>query len=39
MDTDLVYRFTVWIAQSRPDDKDFVLAATERLLESHLMEA
>ena len=39
MDTDLLYRFTVWIAQSRPDDMDFVLAATERLLESHLMEA
>jgi len=38
MDTDLLYRFTLWIAQSRPDDKDFVLAAIERVLESHLME-
>lgn len=36
MDLDLLYRFTVWVAQSRPEDKDFVLAATRELLERHL---
>ena len=39
MDADLLYRFTVWIAQSRPEDKDFVLAGIQRVLESHLREA
>jgi len=36
MDLDLLYRFTVWVAQSKPQDKDFVLAATRELLENHL---
>lgn len=39
MDVDLLYRFTVWIAQSRPEEKDFVLAGIQRLLEDHLREA
>ena len=39
MDADLLYRFTVWIAQSRPENKDFVLAGIQRVLESHLREA
>jgi death-on-curing protein len=39
MDLDLLYRFTVWIAQSRPEDKDFVLAATRNLVEGHLQDA
>ena len=36
VDLDFLYRFTLWIAQSRPQDKDFVLAATRELMESHL---
>jgi death-on-curing protein len=39
MDVDLLYRFTVWIAQSKPEEKDFVLAGIQRLLEDHLREA
>jgi len=39
MDLDLLYRFTVWVAQSKPQDKDFVLAATRELLERHLHDA
>ncbi len=39
MDVDLLYRFTVWIAQSKPEEKDFVLAGIRRLLEDHLREA
>ena len=36
VDIDLLYRFTVWVARSKPEDKDFVLAATRELLENHL---
>jgi death-on-curing protein len=36
VDIDLLYRFTVWVAKSKPEDKDFVLAATRELLENHL---
>ena len=39
VDLDLLYRFTVWVAQSKPEDKDFVLAATRELLERHLQKA
>ncbi len=39
IDLDLLYRFTVWVAQSKPQDKDFVLAAARNLLESHLRDA
>ncbi len=39
MELDLLYRFTVWVAQSKPEDKDFVLAATRSLLESHMRDA
>lgn len=39
MDGDLLYRLTVWIARSKPEDKDFVLAGIQRLLESHLQDA
>ncbi len=39
MDLDLLYRFTVWVAQSKPEDKDFVLAGTRSLLESHMRDA
>jgi death-on-curing protein len=36
VDLDVLYRFTLWVAQSKPQDKDFVLAATRELIESHL---
>ena len=39
IDLDLLYRFTVWVARSRPEDKDFVLAAIHRVLETHLRSA
>ena len=39
VDVDLLYRFAVWVAQSKPEDKDFVLAATRDLLESHRQNA
>lgn len=39
IDMDLLYRLTVWIAQSKPQDKDLVLAAIRELLESHLQSA
>jgi len=39
IDLDLLYRFTVWIAESKPEDKDFVLAATHRVLSAHLLKA
>ncbi len=39
MDMDLLYRFTVWIAESRSEDKDFVLAAIHRVLTAHLEKA
>jgi death-on-curing protein len=39
IDLDVLYRLTVWIAESKPPDKDFVLAATRKLLEDHLVDA
>ena len=39
MDIDLLYRFTVWIAESKPEDKDFVLAAIDRVLSAHMQKA
>lgn len=39
LDLDLLYRFTVWVAQSKPQDKDFVLAAIRNLLEGHVRNA
>ena len=39
VDLDLLYRFTVWVARSKPEEKDFVLAAMRGLLESHLQSA
>ena len=39
MDLDLLYRFTVWVARSRPEDKDFILAAIHRVLQTHLRSA
>lgn len=38
-DLDLLYRFTVWVAQSKPQEKDFVLGAIRNLLESHIRDA
>ncbi|MEN6575888.1 MAG: Fic family protein [Phycisphaerales bacterium] len=39
MDLDLLYRFTLWIAESKPEDKDFILAAIHRVLSAHLQKA
>ena len=39
IDSDALYRLTVWVAQSKAQDKDFVLAAVRELLESHLQNA
>lgn len=39
IDLDALYRLTIWIAESKPQDKDFVLAATRELLENHLQNA
>ena len=39
IDLDLLYRFTLRIAQSKSEDKDFILAAIHRVLSAHLQKA
>jgi len=39
IDLDELYRLTIWIAESKPRDKDFVLAAIREVLENHLQNA
>jgi death-on-curing protein len=39
IDLDELYRLTIWIAKSKPQDKDFVLAAIREFLENHLQNA